>query len=301
MPTRRPTTIRAQDLVFTLYGDYLLQRAEPVWAGALVTLLGRLGMKPMAVRTTLSRMSAKGWLVATRRGSRSYYGLTPRGRRLLEEGRQRIYHPPRATKWDGRWHLVSYSIPESRRHLRDSLRVRLASLGCGAVGPGLWMSPHDIRHEVADLAASLKIAKYIEVFRAEHIAGSSEAEIIARCWDLEALNKKYLTFLKHWRPQAEHCSSCRGLTVPAADLECQQPASCFVRRFTLVHDYRAFALLDPYLPAELLPPDWAGAEAAEIFERYHDVLTLPAERYVRDVCDAGEGGAHVELYQLKVS
>ena len=104
-----------------------------------------------------------------------------------------------------------------------------------------------------------------------------------------------------WRPQAEHCSSCRGLTVPGADLDCQEPASCFVRRFMLVHDYRAFALLDPYLPAALLPDDWAGAEAARVFERYHDVLTLPAERYVREVCDAGEEGEHVQLYQLRVS
>ena len=133
-------------------------------------------MKPMAVRTTLSRMSAKGWLVATRRGARSYYGLTPRGRRLLEEGRERIYHPPRSGNWDGAWHLISYSIPEARRHLRDILRVRLASLGCGPVGPGLWMSPHDVRREVADLAASLKIAKYVEVFRAQHVAGSDEPQ-----------------------------------------------------------------------------------------------------------------------------
>ena len=60
-------------------------------------------------------MTARGWLVATRRGGRGYYGLTPRGRRLLEEGRQRIYHPPRHVTWDGAWYLVAYSIPETRR------------------------------------------------------------------------------------------------------------------------------------------------------------------------------------------
>ena len=87
--------LRSQDMVFTLYGDYLLQRRYTVWAGSLVTLLGRLGMKPMAVRTTLSRMTAKGWLSVERRGARSYYGLTARGRKLLESGRERIYHPPR--------------------------------------------------------------------------------------------------------------------------------------------------------------------------------------------------------------
>ena len=86
---------RSQDLVFTLFGDYLLARDRPVWVGALIPLLGRLGMSAPATRTALSRMTARGWLVATRRGGRGFYGLSPRGRRLLEEGRQLIYHPPR--------------------------------------------------------------------------------------------------------------------------------------------------------------------------------------------------------------
>jgi phenylacetic acid degradation operon negative regulatory protein len=285
-------------MVFTLYGDYLLQRRDAVWAGSLVTMLGQLGMKPMAVRTTLSRMTAKGWLSVERRGARSYYGLTARGRKLLESGRERIYHPPRQHAWDGSWHLISYSIPESRRHLRDSLRVKLAWLGCGAVGNGLWMSPHDVRRDVMEIAAELKISRHVEIFRAHHESGSSMRALIARGWDLDALQVRYVAFVKRWRPQAEHCSACRGLSSPSARLACQAPADCFVRRFTLVHEYRSFPMHDPYLPAALLPDGWAGDEAVAIFERFHRVLTVPAERYVREVCDAGEEGAHVSAKEL---
>jgi phenylacetic acid degradation operon negative regulatory protein len=294
-------------MLFTLYGDYLLRRTEPVWAGSLVTILGTLGMKPMAVRTTLSRMTAKGWLAVERRGARSYYGLTARGRRLLEQGRERIYHPPLAEPWDGSWFLITYSIPESRRHLRDSLRMKLLWLGCGMVGNGLWMSPHDVRRELAEIASSLDITKHVEVFRARHVSGSSARTLIARCWDLDALNARYAAFLRRWRPLAEHCDACRGLGHGAqrsargsALLACQAPAECFVKRFTLVHEYRTFPLEDPYLPAALLPSDWHGREAAALFERYHRVLSAPAERYVREVCDLGAAAAPQRALQAAV-
>ena len=51
-------------------------------------------------------MSRKGWLEATRDGRHAYYGLSGRGRALLEEGEARIYNPPRDAEWDGEWTLV---------------------------------------------------------------------------------------------------------------------------------------------------------------------------------------------------
>jgi len=288
---RRPI-LRAQDMVFTLFGDALLRREEPVRAGALVTLLGRLGMRPMAVRTTLSRMTRRGWLAVERDGPRSYYGLTRRARRLLEEGRERIYHPPREEPWDGAWTLITYSVPESRRRRRDSFRDRLTWLGCGMVTSGLWITPHDIRREVARLAAELGIAKNVEVFRAEHVSGSEQRALIARSWDLAALDARYAAFVRRWRPIAARDAR------PGARPE---PADCFVRRFALVHEWRTFPLVDPYLPAPLLPAGWHGRTAAKLFDRYHAFLSAPAERWVRAVCDAGDAGRRTTPRALRAA
>jgi len=88
---------RAQDLVFTLYGEYLLHREEPVWVGSLISLLQPLGLSEGAVRTVLSRMARKGWLAGQRMGRNSFYTLAPKGRRLLD----RIFHPSWDEAWDG--------------------------------------------------------------------------------------------------------------------------------------------------------------------------------------------------------
>lgn len=289
MPLKAAPSLRSQDLVFTLFGDYLLERDRPVWTGGLITLLGLLGLSPMAVRTVLSRMTRSGWLTAERRGTRSWYGLTPKGRRLLEQGRQRIYHPTPQADWDGQWSLIVFSIPEARRRLRDALRVRLSWLGCGSLTSGVWISPHDVHSELMDIAAELGIRKNLEVFRGAHIAHASPERLVAQCWDLAGLDRRYAAFVSRWQGQFERCSQC-GMTGARAGvrMSCTAPADCFRRRFLVVHEYRAFLLDDPFLPRALLPAGWHGETAARLFESYHNVLSEPAERYVADVCAEGD-------------
>jgi phenylacetic acid degradation operon negative regulatory protein len=284
--------LRSQDLVFTLYGDYLLARDRPVWTGALITLLGQLGLTPMAVRTVLSRMTRKNWLTVERRGTRSWYGLTRKGRALLEAGRERIYHPPLGGIWDGQWSVVTFSIPEERRHLRDSLRARLAWLGFGSLSNGVWISPHDVRVEVRTIATELKIGKHLELFRGSHEGFSDASELVRQCWDLEELNRRYAAFIGRWQPDFDHCRHC-GMSGARAGVHspCTAPADCFRRRFMLVHEYRRFPMDDPYLPRPLLSEGWNGDAAARLFETYHEVLTEPAERYVAEVCRQGDVAA----------
>ncbi|MEN8144169.1 MAG: PaaX family transcriptional regulator C-terminal domain-containing protein [Gemmatimonadota bacterium] len=268
MATRRP-----QDLVFTLFGDFLLQRAEPVWVGSLIALLKPLGLSDGAVRTVLSRMTAKGWLSSYRHGRNSFYELTRKGRRLLEEGKARIYDPPRDKPWDGSWFLISYSIPEENRQQRDHLRTQLSWLGCGSLGYGLRICPHDVGSEVAEVADAVGCRDNVEIFRAEHLGFCDEGELVARAWDLPAINARYEAFVSSHLPTYERFR---------ADLEAGllQPESCFVQRFALVHEYRDFPLIDPFLPAPLQPPDWAGDCAAALFNRFHDLLMPLADRYV---------------------
>ncbi len=274
--TQDPIPSRPQDLVFTLFGEWLLHRPGEVWVGSLIRLLEPLGLSSGAVRTVLSRMSKKGWLETTRVGRRSYYVLSTRGRQLLEEGEARIYHPPRDESWDGLWYLVAYSIPEEQRHLRDRLRVRLQWLGFGQLGNGLWLSPHPVRGEVNALAGELGVGEHVEIFRAQYQGYSSVAHLVDRCWDLRAIDAAYEAFIARHGPEAERWRT---------DGSRATPQDAYVRRFRLVHEYREFPLLDPYLPRRLLPEGWHGEAAAKLFERYHDHLTAPAEAFVESVLE----------------
>jgi phenylacetic acid degradation operon negative regulatory protein len=272
---------RPQDLIFTLFGDYLLHRLAPVWAGSLIQLLEPLGMSEASARTTLSRMSARGWLQSERMGRHSYYDLTPRGRRLLEAGEDRIYHPDWDKPWDGTWLLLAYSIPEDERVLRDRLRDRLAWLGFGTLRSGLWISPHDVEAEVTEIADTLDISGYIECFRATGAAFTDPERLVERGWDLAAINDRYVAFIDRQVPDFQRFRAQR-------DSDSISPEESYVRRFRLTHEYRDFPLIDPYLPRSLLPDDWAGECAAHLFRTYHDLLSPPAEEHVQSILS----GAH---------
>lgn len=266
-----------QDLVFTLFGDFLLHREGPVWVGSLIALLEPLGLSETNVRTVLSRMAAKGWLTSEREGRRSYYELTGKGRRLLEEGEVRIHHPPLGEEWDGEWTLLAYSIPEEQRALRDRLRVRLSWLGFGSFGNGLWLSPRDLRTEVEELSEEMGVEEHLEVFRGNPVGTSDPERLIARCWDLSELNDRYDAFV------GRHLAGCVALRDEGPDAV--EPREAFERRFRLVHEYREFPLLDPFLPRPLQPADWAGECALSLFQYYHDLLEEPADRFVESLVE----------------
>lgn len=277
MPLPRP-----QDLVFTLFGEYLLHRPGPVWVGSLIALLEPLGLSPGSSRTVLSRMTRKGWFRTAREGRNSFYSLTDRGRRLLQKGEARIYRPPRDEGWDGRWFLIAYSIPEDTRHLRDRLRVRLSWIGFGSLGNGLWISPHPVEDEVAEVARELEVEEHVEVFRARHLGPSDADRLVASCWDLAGVNDRYRDFLKR---HGEAFRDARAAALGGG----MEPEECYVRRFELIHEYREFPLVDPRLPRALLPEGWVGEEARELFQAYHELLEEPADRYVDQVLEEGRG------------
>lgn len=270
---------RPQDLVFTLFGDFLLHRPGPVWVGSLIALLEPLGLSATNVRTVLSRMAGKGWLRSQRQGRRGYYSLTDRGRRLLEEGETRIYRPRENESWDGQWTLVAYSIPEERRAQRDRLRVRLEWLGFGSLGNGLWVSPHDVAERVEEVAGELGVKGDLEVFRGDHLTPEPPSRLVVRCWDLAALNEEYEAFVDR------HLDACRLL---ADDPGAVAPRDAYVRRFNLVHEFREFPLKDPFLPRALQPEDWAGECALSLFNYYRGLLAEAADRFVEPLVETPE-------------
>lgn len=265
-----------QDMVFTLYGDYIRHRGGEAWTGSLIELLGLFGLSGQAVRSTLSRMSQKGWLQSRRASRYSFYSLTPKFKKLLEEGAQRIFQP-RSDPWDGRWQLLTYSIPESKRHLRRRLRKRLIWLGLGSFNYATWISPRDIRVEVEQIADALNIRNYVEFFIVEHQGFSSDEEIVSRCWNLKQLNKYYAALIARYGPLFKRY---KNQLKTGDGLE---PQECFVQRFMLIHEYRSSPYVDPNLPLELLPDDWLGERATQLFQQYHDLLIEGAKAFVDSV------------------
>ena len=259
--------MKARSLVFDLFGDYLRYRGGQVRLRALVALLDCFGVPEATARVAAARLRKEGWLAADKAGRETVYSLTSGAWRMLDEGRARIFDRANGP-WDGQWHMVIYQVPETERALREQLRRRLAWLGFGQLSPSVWLSPHDRSQQISDEFAAAAGVR-LDTFRSRSAGNGADRDIAARAWDLAGLDSDYRDLLGRYAPRlAEYRAG--GLDDRAA----------LVERMRLVYDYRHFPFRDPDLPAELLPADWAGRQAHDLFLQAHGLLRVPAERAV---------------------
>jgi phenylacetic acid degradation operon negative regulatory protein len=260
---REVAATSARSLLLTVLGEFVLPRNAPVWTQTVVDVLALVGVEEKSARQALARTAADGVVTSTREGRRVHWSLSGSGRRLLTEGAARIYaHGAARPAWDGRWLVLVASVPEQQRQLRHQLRTRLAWAGLGSPSAGVWVCPDPGRlPEVDTVLEEVGLADQAFVVVGDYHGGPPHAELVDRAWNLSELEARYEAFVEQF---ADH--------TPADD------DAALAAQTRLVDAWRRFPFLDPQLPAELLPPRWAGGRAAEVFHSRHAAWAPAARR-----------------------
>lgn len=263
--------MRARSALFDVYGDHLRGRGHQAPVSALIRLLEPVGIAAPAVRTAISRMAAQGWLEPIRVDAAPGYRATRRAVERLTEAASRIYRSE-PEPWDGRWRLVFVGLP-GQRSARQRLREELHYLGYAEHAPGVWVCPFD-RPEVDQV-----VTRAGGTVR-HGLALTLEPDPVG-AWNLSALATAYAA----WPALAEslldaggEAGGALGGAVDGAARD--EDEAAFAARFRLVHEWRKFLFDDPGLPAELLPRDWPGVPAAELFTSEAERLKPASDRFV---------------------
>lgn len=282
---RQLRRVQAASLIMTVFGDTVLPRGGRIWLGSLIRLLEPLDLNERLVRTSVFRLVKEGWLAAETVGRRSDYLLTPSGRRQFEEASRHIY-ASRAPLWDRRWRLILVAS-ELDGKLRDLLRRTLAWKGFGLVGGNCFIHPGADLADVLDLLAASGLTDALPALKPLVAAdfhsslAASDADLVARAWDLGALATGYASFNALYQPILEQL---RTSAMVAADDE-----RAFLLRILLIHDYRRLLLRDPELPEVLLPADWPGQQARLLCTELYRRLAGPVERHLNQHVTLADG------------
>ncbi|GAA4975525.1 PaaX family transcriptional regulator C-terminal domain-containing protein [Actinoplanes utahensis] len=234
-----------------------------------------LGIPDQPVRLTIRRLVAAGAYVQEGRGRAGLLrraGVVARtGRHDAEFLRFAYRRDAGLEPWDGRWHLVIFTVPESERATRDTIRRTLLRLGGAPLHPGMYVSPNDWTDV---LAAELTVTADPSATGSSapadspapgwgwtattadlrHAGESRPAVLAARLWPLEEIAARY-----------RRVALLAARPVPAE-------VSGHSRRVEVLRDALELAAAfdhaiapDPLLPLELLPEGWPPVAARAAF------------------------------------
>ena len=123
-----------------------------------------------------------------------YIELTLKGKKILKEvvfNNLKIDIPKR---WDGKWRMVIFDIPEENKNSRDIVREKLKQIGFLRIQKSVYLFPYECTKEIVFLAERLDIKNNVLISILEIIQG--ERKIIKKFIARGLINKKDLKIKK---------------------------------------------------------------------------------------------------------
>lgn len=106
----------------------------------------------------LTKLAAEGYIRFEERRGKRYARITPEGLRYLALRGHTLAQQVRTKKrWDRRWRVIIFDIPEKRKTTRDALRSMMRGFQFYLLQGSVWVYPYDCEDEIALAKAELKL------------------------------------------------------------------------------------------------------------------------------------------------
>ncbi len=95
------------------------------------------------------------------RGDKLYIKITNNGNQLVKNFNYDNLQLPELKKWDKKWRLIIFDIPNKKRRERQALSVKLKDLGFYPLQESVFIYPFECRDEVDFICEFLSIGRYV--------------------------------------------------------------------------------------------------------------------------------------------
>lgn len=127
---------------------------------ALPRLMKKKYKSAFRIRTTLGKLADAGYIRFIEQRGKKHVEITEKGRHMLVFQEQRTGAALRTKRrWDKRWRMVVFDIPEKYRGTRVQLRRTMKGAGFFRLQDSVWVFPHDCEDFIALLKADLRVGR----------------------------------------------------------------------------------------------------------------------------------------------
>lgn len=122
--------------------------------------LHKIGLVPYpreddVVKSAASRLKKKGLLTF----QDGHYTLTATGEKILRHWQRSDYKIKQPKKWDKKWRVVIFDIPEKKRAVRTEIRKIFVSAGLKRLQDSVWVYPYDCEDVIGLLKTDFGIGR----------------------------------------------------------------------------------------------------------------------------------------------
>ena len=113
------------------------------------------------VKQLTSRLKNRGLIKSRIKNRKLIITLTKKGKQRVLDYDIDSIELKKHKKWDGRWRIVLFDIPESEKAARDALRCKFKFLGMHQLQKSAFVYPYNCREEILYVANFYEVADHI--------------------------------------------------------------------------------------------------------------------------------------------
>lgn len=139
--------------------------------------LGKIGFLPQRksqAKKTLARLVQGGYVVFERSKGGEYARLTKKGEAFAVQMHVGAVGPKKTARWDGKWRIVMFDVPEKRRPIRGRVRNVLKLFDFYCLQESVWVYPYDCEDLIALLKVDLRLGNAVRYVIADSIENDTK-------------------------------------------------------------------------------------------------------------------------------
>lgn len=137
-----------------------------------LTLLGKtklVDQQKQKIKSSFSKLLKHGYLILQRDKGVMRVRLTKKGEWFAARIGEGKLAPKKSKRWDGKWRMLIFDIPENRKKSREQVRLMLAGLGFRRLQDSVWVYPYDCEDFITVLKIDLHLGRDVLYIIADKI------------------------------------------------------------------------------------------------------------------------------------
>ena len=109
----------------------------------------------------IGRLNKKRLINLIEKGNDTYIEITENEKKLIKQFDYENIELPKNKKWDKKWRLVVFDIPEKNKKERFAFSEKLKTLGFYPLQKSVFIYPYDCRNEIDFICNFMSIDRYV--------------------------------------------------------------------------------------------------------------------------------------------